>query len=333
MEGLAAQHTLTGQTPANLRIHHLPDAIDNDLALVREGLFSTQPWLHPRFFYDTRGSALFDAITGTPEYYPTRTEAAIFARHLDDMLRRVAARKVLIEPGSGSCEKAQALLQDKKLTHYAPMEISREYLMDCCARLAQQSPDLTIDAICGDFVSCNALPDTVPAEGRLVFFPGSTIGNFDPEHARSLLENFHSLAATSSDGYLLIGTDLPKERSVLEAAYNDSQGLTARFNRNMLSHLNDRLDCEFVPEDYQHKAFYNDRLGRIEMHLVCQRDTPVRIGQEQTTLPAGQSIHTENSYKYQPEAFRRLASSAGFEPVDCWTDDNHWFAVHLLKAG
>ncbi|WP_166257831.1 L-histidine N(alpha)-methyltransferase [Marinobacter salicampi] len=331
MEGLTQQRPRQLETPANLRVHHLHDAIDDDLTLVRSGIFASQPWLHPKFFYDARGSALFDAITETPEYYPTRTEAAIFTRHVDDMLARAESRKVLVEPGSGSCEKALTLLQDHRLTHYAPIEISREYLVDCCVKLARHRPDLAVDAICGDFVRCNVLPDTVPEEGRLIFFPGSTIGNFDPEHARSLLENFHSLAGTSG-GYLLIGTDLPKGRKILEAAYNDSQGFTARFNRNILDHLNTRLDCEFVPEDYQHKAFYNDALGRIEMHLLCQKDTQVRIGQEYTCLSAGQSIHTENSYKYRPEAFRELAVTAGFTPVDCWTDDNSWFAVHLLKA-
>lgn len=321
----------TMQDPDNLRVHHLHDAVDDDLALIREGMSDPQPWLHPKFFYDAKGSALFDAITETPEYYPTRTEASIFSRHVGEMLAHVENRAVLVEPGSGNCDKALTLLRDDKLSHYAPIEISRDFLVDCCRRLALAHPDLLVDAICGDFTRCHALPDPIPDEGRLIFFPGSTIGNFDPRHAQALLENFHQLAGRAG-GHLLIGTDLPKDRATLENAYNDAQGFTAQFNLNMLVHLNQRLDCHFVPEDFSHHAFYNEDLGRIEMHLVCKRDTRIRVGKELFVLAAGQSIHTESSYKYAPDTFLELARAAGFEPVAHWTDPKDWFAVHLLRA-
>ena len=330
MESLASINDLHLSKPVNLRIHQLHDALDDDLAEVLDGMAASPPRLQPKFFYDAEGSALFDAITETPEYYPTRTEAWIFSRYLGDMLGLVDDRSTLVEPGSGNCGKAMQLLQDPQLSHYAPIEISRDFLVDCCTRLAMDHPELAIDAICGDFTSCRTLPDTVPTEGRLVFFPGSTIGNFDPSHARTLLENFRSLAG--SGGHILIGTDLPKDTAILEAAYNDAQGLTARFNLNMLHHLNQRLDCDFSADDFGHDAFYNEALGRIEMHLVCQRDTQVRVGARRFSLPKGQRIHTESSYKYDPGSFVRLAREAGLAPVGHWTDPQQWFAVHLLRA-
>lgn len=333
MEGLAddrLNHHHHHQHPLNLRIHHLSQTSDDDLSLVKAGLSAVQPWLHPKFFYDSAGSTLFDAITRTPEYYPTRVEADIFRQHLPRMLARVANRQVLVEPGSGSCEKALPLLEDPELKHYAPIEISRDYLVACCADLAESHPDLTVDAICGDFVNCRDLPDEVPESGRLVFFPGSTIGNFDPEHACDLLANFRDLAAPG--GHLLIGTDLPKDPAILEAAYNDSAGLTARFNLNMLTHLSERLDCDLDPEAFRHRAFYNADAGRIEMHLVCQRPTEARAGNVRRRFEPGDSIHTESSYKYQPDNFLALARKAGLEAIDHWTDSQEWFAVHLLRA-
>ncbi|MDX1635862.1 MAG: L-histidine N(alpha)-methyltransferase [Marinobacter sp.] len=330
MEGFADGGKSRLQSPRNLRVHHLSQASEDDLDLVKTGLSAESPWLHPKFFYDARGSVLFDAITRTPEYYPTRVEADIFDRFLPQMLARVANRRVLVEPGSGSCEKAMSLLQDAQLQHYAPIEISRDYLVSCCGRLAASHPELTVDAICGDFVQCRSLPPEVPEAGRLVFFPGSTIGNFDPDQARDLLANFRDLAAEG--GHLLIGTDLPKDRATLEAAYNDSEGLTARFNLNMLSHLNHRLDCELKPGAFRHEAFYNEAAGRIEMHLVCRRATELRAGDLRRRLAPGDSIHTESSYKYEPDTFLALAQSAGLAPVECWTDPKAWFAVHLLRS-
>lgn len=330
MNNLAVVDKSVSEEHRNLRVHYLHDCVADDQALVAEGMAASKPWLHPKFFYDTAGSELFDAITETEEYYPTRTEAEIFDRHLDDMLAHVANRQVLVEPGSGNCSKAEQFLRDPKLSHYAPIEISADFLVGCCNRLARAHPDLTVDAICGDFTRCQTLPAAVPESGRLLFFPGSTIGNFDPETAQDLLANFRSLAG--SEGYLLIGTDLPKDRGVLEAAYNDSQGFTRRFNLNILDHLNDRLDCHFHAADFDHDAFYNEDLGRIEMHLVCVRDTRVRVGKKHFNLSKGESIHTENSYKYAPDSFVAMASTVGFEPVTYWTDSRQWFAVHLLRA-
>lgn len=314
---------------ANLRVHHLDDALDDDLALIRKGLSDAKPWLHPKFFYDSRGSRLFDAITETPEYYPTRTEASIFSRYTHEIMDQMSDRAVLVEPGSGNCVKALKLLSDERLNHYAPIEISRSFLVDCCTRLAANNPALLVDAVCGDFTRCQSLPGSVPADGRVVFFPGSTIGNFDPDHAQTLLENFHELA---DGGYLLIGADLPKDRATLERAYNDSQGITAQFNLNMLSHLNSCHECKFTPEHFEHLAFYNAELKRIEMHLVCKTGTAIQVQNDIFTLTPGQSIHTESSYKYDSADLLRMARSAGFEPVGQWTDSRDWFAVYLLRA-
>lgn len=330
MEGLLDTQATSAPLPPNLRIHQLDTTGEDDLALVREGLAAPSPWLHPRFFYDATGSALFDAITRTPEYYPTRVEASILDRHLPAMLDRARGRRVLVEPGSGSCEKAQALLRDPRLEHYVPIEISRDYLVACCERLAWRRPELMVDAICGDFVQCRTLPRTVPESGRLVFFPGSTIGNFDPDQARDLLANFRALAGAG--GHLLVGTDLPKEREILEAAYNDAEGLTARFNLNMLEHLNRRAHCQFDTDAFDHRAYYNEALSRIEMHLVCRHATNVQAGDYRRRLEPGDSLHTESSYKYEPGAFLALARGAGLEPIAQWHDDRDWFAVHLLRA-
>ena len=314
---------------ANLRVHHLDNALDDDLALIRKGLSDAKPWLHPKFFYDSRGSRLFDAITETPEYYPTRTEASIFSRYTREIMDQMSDRAVLVEPGSGNCAKALKLLSDERLNHYAPIEISRSFLVDCCTRLAANNPALLVDAVCGDFTRCQSLPGSVPADGRVVFFPGSTIGNFDPDHAQTLLENFHELA---DGGYLLIGADLPKDRATLERAYNDSQGITAQFNLNMLSHLSSCHECKFTQEHFEHLAFYNAELKRIEMHLVCKTGTAIQVQNDIFTLTPGQSIHTESSYKYDSADLLRMARSAGFEPVGQWTDSRDWFAVYLLRA-
>lgn len=312
-----------------LTIHYLQASPVDELAELADGLSASQPSISPRFFYDQRGSELFDRITRTPEYYPTRAEAEIFSRHLPEMLA-ASSCSLLLEPGSGNCEKAERFLMAGDISHYVPIEFSADFLLDACQALQQRYPELSIHAICADFTGCDALPAAIPEEGRMLFFPGSTIGNFDPNDAAALLCRFGSMVGEG--GYALIGVDLQKDAAILDAAYNDSAGLTAEFNLNALHHLNARLDCDFTPGDFAHRAFYDEGLGRVEMHLDCLRDTVVRLGDRELTLHAGQSIHTENSWKYTVGGFRQLAERAGFVPVDVWTDSRQWFSVHLLRA-
>jgi len=313
-----------------LTVHHLPASPVDELSELVRGLSADQPMISPRFFYDQRGSALFDRITRTPEYYPTRTEARIFARHLPEMLD-ASHCELLIEPGSGNCEKAERILAAGDISHYVPIEFSADFLIEACRALGRRYPALDIHAICADFTCCEQLPDAVPEAGRMLFFPGSTIGNFDPDEAAGLLGRFRSMVGEG--GYALIGVDMQKEAAILDAAYNDSAGITAAFNLNALYHLNARLGCDFEPMDFAHRAFYDEGRGRVEMHLDCRRDTQVHLDGREIRFKAGQSIHTESSWKYTPQGFQALATKAGFVPVTFWTDDRGWFSVHLLRAG
>ena len=313
-----------------LTIHHLPSSPIDELAELTRGLSAAQPSISPRFFYDQRGSELFDRITRTPEYYPTRTETQIFARYLPEMLEAASHCSLLLEPGSGNCEKAERFLEAGEITHYVPIEFSADFLIEACQELLRRHPALNIHAVCTDFTCCDTLPDAIPERKRMLFFPGSTIGNFGPDEAAALLGRFRAMVGAG--GYALIGVDLQKDTSILDAAYNDSAGLTALFNLNALHHLNARLDCHFTPGDFVHRAFYDEVLGRVEMHLDCCRNTIVHLGDREIALQAGQSIHTESSWKYTLDSFRQLAARAGFEPVDVWTDSRGWFSVHLLQA-
>jgi L-histidine Nalpha-methyltransferase len=312
-----------------LSIHLLPASPIDEVAELTRGLAATQPSISPRFFYDQRGSELFERITRTPEYYPTRTEAQIFADHLPEMLA-MSDCTLLLEPGSGNCSKAERFFRDGDISHYVPIEFSADFLLEACQGLERRYPSLSIHAICADFTRCDRLPDGIPEQGRMLFFPGSTIGNFDPDEATALLGRFRAMVGEG--GYALIGVDLQKETEVLNAAYNDEAGLTAAFNLNALHHLNTRLECGFNPRDFAHRAFYNEVLGRVEMHLDCLRDTAVHLDGQELTLRVGQSIHTENSWKYTLDGFRQLAARAGFAPVAFWSDPQQWFSVHLLRA-
>lgn len=316
--------------PANLLIHQLARPADDDWATVIGGLSRQQKQLPPKYFYDQAGSELFDRITDTPEYYPTRTERAIFEANLPAMLPALSACDVLIEPGSGNCEKAMAILDAGGMAHYVPIEISADFLLSACAGLAKRRPHITVQAVCADFTEWLALPESVPQGRRMVFFPGSTIGNFEPAETARLLRLFHDLAGPG--GYLLIGTDLHKDTATLEAAYSDAAGITAAFNLNLLAHLNRRIGLNYDPQAFSHRALYNREQQRIEMHLVSGCDTRISLGEQTFNLRTGETIHTENSYKYSCAGFRELAEQQGFAYCDHWTDTRGWFAVHLFRV-
>src|SRR5690606_24855643 len=235
-----------------------------------------------------------------------------------------------IEPGSGNCQKVRPLLRCGKATTYVPLEISANHLIAAAQTLAKDFPDVAIHAVCGDFTQTRRLPEAVPDGPRVAFFPGSTIGNFEPPDAVRLLQRLRGWLG--ADGGLLIGVDTRKDPRVLNAAYNDAQAVTAAFNLNMLHHLNWILNANFAPELFVHEAFFNEPHGRIEMHLRSLRDQRVRVADRWIEIAAGESIHTENSYKYDPEAFAELAARAGFRHRHCWQDQAGYFSVHWFSV-
>ena len=302
----------------------------NFLEEVVEGLSRARKALPPKYFYDERGCELFEAICGLPEYYPTRTETSIMQANVRDIARRLGPRCALIEYGSGNSRKTRILLDALDAAAYMPIDIAAAQLKASCAGLAQAYPRLPIIAVCADYMRPLALPDTGAAERRIVYFPGSTIGNLTPQEASSFLDHVRKLAGAG--GGLLIGVDLKKATALLDAAYNDAQGVTAEFNLNLLARANSELGADFDVSSFHHHAFYNAEPGRIEMHLVSGKAQRVRIGGREFAFRARETIHTENSYKYSVAEFQALAGGAGFEPVQCWTDPDRLFAVHYLTA-
>lgn len=299
---------------------------------VLAGLASAPKALSPKYFYDARGSALFEAICELPEYYPTRTELALMRTHAADMAAQLGERCLLIEFGSGAGVKTEILLRALQPAAYVPVEIAAEALQASTARLAAEFPALPIIAVCADYLQPLRVPELarVRAARRVIYFPGSTIGNLTPEEARVFLARARDLAG--DDGAMLVGVDLKKAPGLLHAAYNDAQGVTAEFNLNLLRRINRELAADFDLDQYRHIAFYNAAAGRIEMHIESLCAQTVTISGRSFAFGAGERMHTENSCKYSVAEFQRLAQAAGFTPAQVWTDPGHWFAVHLLRA-
>jgi dimethylhistidine N-methyltransferase len=293
------------------------------------GLRAEHKYINPKFFYDERGSRLFSQICELPEYYPTRSEISIFNHHAQSIAASLGKDCAVIEPGAGNCEKIRHLLPAVQPAAYLPLDISREYLLASTADLAPQFPELTILPQVADFNSSLKLPSLIDDHRKILFYPGSTIGNFTPVQAQAFLSR---IADTLGPGAgLLIGFDLHKDSAILNAAYNDSQGITESFNRNILHHANTLLNANFAPERFQHLAFYNDTERRIEMHLVSNEFQVVESDGGTLEFGAGEKIHTEFSYKYSIEDFSLLAAEAGFESRQHWQDENNWFAVQYLE--
>lgn len=319
------------------RLHPLIDLhprADLDAREILAGLAEQPKSVPPKYFYDQEGSRLFEEICDLPEYYPTRTEIGILEAHAEEIARRIGPGSTLIEYGSGSSRKTRILLDclpDPAL--YVPVEISSAALEDAVDGLADEYPDLHIKPICADYMGLRGLPhggDDLPAGRHVVFFPGSTIGNLNPEEAVELLDSMRRVAGPG--GALLIGVDLRKERCVLEKAYNDAQGITAAFNLNLLRRLNLELGADFPLDAFEHRAFFNESRSRVEMHLVARRPTTVTLGDQAVEFAEGESIHTENSYKYTLESFEFLLGRAGFAPRARWTDARKWFGVFYCEA-
>jgi len=297
---------------------------------VLRGLSQPTRSIPPKFFYDERGSQLFDDICGTPEYYPTRTEISILEQHIESISNCIGSNCILVEPGSGSSEKVRKLLDEVKPHAYVPMDISKEYLLSAAEQLAREYPWLDIHATCIDFTKTMTVPVRHKQVRTVAFFPGSSIGNFEPHSAVRFLKNIADIVKPS--GGLLIGVDLKKESTVLNAAYNDAQGITAEFNLNLLHRINRELHANFDLTRFEHHAFYNETKGRVEMHLVSSDKQEITINGEIFRFSKGDSIHTENSYKYSVEEFELLARMAGFKQVTCWTDGDRLFSVQYYET-
>lgn len=302
------------------------------LAAVREGLRRRPKSIPPKFFYDERGSRLFDLICTTPEYYPTRTERGILEQFGAQMAERAGSTCVLIELGSGSAGKTPLLLRhlgDDSV--YVPIDICEPLLLRSTRRLKAMFPALRMRPLHADYTRAPA-PGLDGCEGlrKVIFFPGSTIGNYTPEEAVQLLRNAAQWAG--GNGGLLIGVDCKKSPELLNAAYNDASGYTAAFNLNLLARMQRELGAQLDPRGFDHCAYYNAGEGRIEMHLVSRRKQAIRLDDESFRFEAGESIHTENSYKYTAQEFRDLSMKAGWRPEMLWADREGLFNVHYLSV-
>lgn len=299
---------------------------------VLTGLAQRQKTLSPKYFYDRRGSELFDEICELDEYYLTRTELAIMEAHAAEMATLLGPQCLVFELGSGSSTKTRLLLDHlEALAAYVPIDISHDYLAICAANLAAAYPHVDVLPVCADFTVPFRLPDCGrPVKRNIAYMPGSTIGNFDRAAAEQLLRRLASLCGP--DGALLIGVDLEKDPAILERAYNDADGVTAAFNRNVLTHVNRQLDGDFNPDHFAHHAFYNREHCRIEMHLVSRRAQIVRLNGDVIPFRKGETIHTECSHKYTTERFATLAASAGFAVRNVWTDADRLFSVQYLTV-
>ncbi|HET8608446.1 MAG TPA: L-histidine N(alpha)-methyltransferase [Burkholderiales bacterium] len=314
-----------------LSFHDIRPAPASMRAEIIDGLSRPNKAIAPKYFYDDRGSRLFEEICDLPEYYPTRTELDLMRRHGGEMARALGGNCLLIEYGSGSGRKTRLLIDALQPAAYVPIDIAGEQLEASAAEFAAAYPALEVIAVCADY----SRPLDLPLNGlrtarRAIYFPGSTIGNLSVAEAGTFLRNAARLAGPG--GAMLVGVDLKKDEGLLNAAYNDSRGVTAAFNLNLLARINRELDADFDLDAFRHRAFYNADAGRVEMHLVSLKAQRVTIGGQSFEFGDGETIHTENSCKYTVDEFRNLARSAGFEPRQVWTDANDWFSVHYLMV-
>lgn len=296
---------------------------------ICEGLTAPQKTISPKYFYDQLGSELFELITELPEYYPTRTEIDILQKNADSIAHLLGEDIYLIEPGAGSCSKVRHLLEAIRPQCYLPMDISEEFLFQSAQQLGNDFNWLTLKPIAADFTQELAIPSLPDSAKAVIFYPGSTIGNFEPDDAIDFLNNAKKLIG--EDGGILIGIDLQKDHNLLNAAYNDACGITEKFNLNVLSHINNLMDCNFDPNKFHHRAFYNDLENRIEMHLVCNQAHQIVYEEMVIDFEEGETIHTESSYKYTLEGIGKLANAAGLSLIKSWTDDNKLFSVNYLS--
>lgn len=295
------------------------------------GLQASPKRIPPKHFYDTAGSRLFERITALPEYYPTRAEMQILRDRAGAIADLVPTEGALVEFGSGSSAKVRLLLAKlPKLGAYVPVDISGEFLGEEARRLRAEHPALQVVPVAADFTKPFSVPEAVRGLARAGFFPGSTIGNFDPDDAKAFLRN--AAAVLGPGAVFIVGVDLVKDENVLNRAYDDAQGVTAAFNLNLLARANRELRADFDLDAFAHHAFFNEEQSRIEMHLVSRKAQQVHVAGATVAFDEGETIHTENSYKYTVDGFVRLAADAGWRGSDVWTDKDRLFSVHALRA-
>jgi len=316
----------SAEAPAFVQLHH------EDRAALRAelaaGLLAPAATIAPKFLYDTLGSRLFEAITELDEYYPTRTEAAIFERHRLEMARAVGHSHTLVDLGAGNCAKAASLFDAFEPARYVAVDISVEFLRLALTDLQRRHPTLPMLGVGQDFSQRLHLPPLAGDGPRLMFYPGSSIGNFMPAGAVDFLRQ---VRGEMQGGALLIGVDLVKAVSVLEPAYDDPLGVTAAFNLNLLRNVNRVLGSDFDVAQWQHVALFDKARSRIEMHLQARADVQVAWPGARRQYVTGERLHTESSYKYSVEGFDALLRTAGYTNTRCWTDDKAWFAVFLAR--
>ena len=285
----------------------------------------------PKFFYDARGSELFDLICTTPEYYPTRTETGILDESGAEMAEHIGVSCVLIELGSGSAGKTPLLLRHlSNEAAYVPIDICEPHLLPSTQRLGTMFPEIRMHPLCADYTRLSGVSiEGYAGRRRVIFFPGSSIGNCTPVEAVQLLR--HAAHMVGTNGAMLIGVDSKKSPAILNAAYNDAAGYTAAFNLNLLARMQRELDARLEPDDFAHYAYYNAAMGRIEMHLVSQKRQSICLDDEIFQFNEGETIHTENSYKYTANEFQQLARKAGWHPKMLWSDHDGLFNVHYLS--
>lgn len=297
---------------------------------VLKGLVGARKMLPARWLYDDHGSALFEAITGLVEYYPTRTETAILTTSAAEIARFIGPGAVLVEYGAGAAVKTEILLSALSLSAYVPIDIAADFLAASAARLERRFPHLDIRPFVADFTANFELPETLPPGRRVGFFPGSTIGNLAPGEARNFLQRM--AAHVGPGGAALIGVDLKKDLATLLAAYDDRDGVTAQFNLNLLARINRELGGDFDLDAFEHQARWNGTDSAVEMHAVARRAQTVEVAGQRFVFEAGESIHTESSRKYDLQQFADLATASGWRLGPIWTDPQDRFAVVALIA-
>jgi dimethylhistidine N-methyltransferase len=316
--------------PALAKAHRL-DQQTSPFAEDVVGDLSRQPKrLSPKYFYDAAGSELFEQITLLPEYYPTRTELSILRDRASAIAAAIPQGAALVEFGAGATTKVRLLLNECAFGAYVPVDISGDFLEAQAAALRKDFPDLGVYPVTADFTAPFALPGAVAAMPKVGFFPGSTLGNFEPHEACAFLRSARDILGQGAE--MVIGVDLEKDERVLSRAYNDAAGVTARFNLNVLHRINRELGGNFDLSAFTHRAIYNRERHRIEMHLISRKAQNVRVMGRSFSFCAGETIHTENSYKYSLERFTALARGTGWTPRECWTDSAGMFSVHALVA-
>ena len=309
------------------------EAKQKQMALdVIQGLSADPKYLHAKYFYDYRGSELFDAICELPEYYPTRTETKILEDNIEEIVESISKYELMVELGSGTSSKTRLLLEKAENLHtYAPVDIAADFLDEVAVNLNEQFNDLTVHPICGDFLHPIKLPNHLEEMSPcLVYFPGSTIGNLNPAQVTELFKNLEHTCGDQHGGVLL-GMDLHKDKKILEAAYNDAQGITAEFNLNILRHIAADLDIEINVDAFEHYAFYDEENQRIEMHLRCLDEQIIEVDNHRFVIEKGELICTEHSNKYSTERLQKTIAATNWKIAKSWRDANNWFEVTLLE--